>query len=260
MSLVRVENDERWVRVTLARADKRNAMNAQMIAELTEAFRNAATHSKATAVVLAGEGPSFCAGADLDYMKGMAKFNQSENVEDAEKLFDLFESIRTCPLPVIARIQGDVFGGGLGLVAAADDVVCDEAARFCFSEVKLGLVPAVISPFVLEKAVGGIAQSLMISGRVFGALEALRAGWVHHVVSANDLDASVKALEKSYAANGPSAMRVSKQLLSHRFEAMVKTHKSRVCETIARQRVSPEGQEGISAFLQKRPASWIQNR
>ena len=245
MGALRVERDGPVVRVTLARPERRNACDPELIAELTEAFDGA---GDARAVLLAGDGPSFCAGADLEWMRASAGLTYEENVEDSRRLLRLLEAIDGCPAPVVARIQGHALGGGAGLVACADIAVSAEDAVFAFSEVKLGLIPAVISPFVLAKIGPSAARRYFLTGERFDAATALRIGLVHDVVA--DLDGGIERVLAELLTAGPEAVRAAKLLVRDRPPGI------ETARRIAEQRASAEGQEGLRAFLEKRPPAW----
>jgi methylglutaconyl-CoA hydratase len=245
MAAVRVERDETLLRVTLARPEKRNAIDPALIAELTEAFSDV---GDARAVILGGEGDSFSAGADIEWMRASAELSEEDNRADALRLRHLLQSVDGCPAPVIARVQGHAFGGALGLLATADIVLASGDALFAFSEVRLGIVPAVISPFVLTRIGPGPARRYFLTGERFDAEEALRIGLVHHVAA--DLDAAVADVVDALLAGGPEAARAAKRLV---LDAPLGDE---TVERIAERRASAEGQEGLTAFLEKRPPSW----
>jgi methylglutaconyl-CoA hydratase len=246
-------------RVTLARPDVHNAFDAGLIGELRTTFAALAREGPAElrAVVLAGDGPSFCAGADLAWMRAAASLETEANEQDAMAMADMFEALDTCPVPVIARVHGAALGGGMGLCAVADVVIAESGARFGFTETRLGLLPAVISPFVIAKIGESQARALFPGGRRFDATRAARIGLVHEVVEGTDaLDAAVEAALADVLAAGPTAARAAKAVvrevrgLGH---GSAKWHTARV---IARQRTSPEAQEGLRAFSEKRRAAW----
>ncbi len=245
MSAVRSERDGAWLRITMARPERRNAFDAALIAELTEAFADV---GDARAVVLAGEGPSFSAGADVEWMRSSVDLTYEENVEDALALRRMLEAIDSCPAPVVARVQGHALGGGAGLVACADVVIAEDDARFAFSEVKLGIVPAVISPFVLAKVVPSAARRFFVTGERFDAWTALWMGLVSEVTV--DLDRAVDDVLAELAGAGPEASRAAKQLARRRHSA------EETARLIAERRTSAEGQEGLRAFLEKRAPQW----
>jgi methylglutaconyl-CoA hydratase len=245
VSALRVERDGELLRITLARPERRNAFDAAVIAELTEAFADV---QDARLVVLAGEGESFCAGADIEWQRASIDLSYEENVEDALRLYRMLEAIDTCPAPVVARVQGYALGGGSGLLACTDVAVAAEDAVFGFSEVKLGIIPAVISPFVLPRIGPGAARRLFLTGERFDAATALRIGLVH--VVAADLDAEVERIVGELLSSGPRAVREAKRLVRERPGG------EEAAKTAARLRAGDEGQEGLRAFLDKRPPSW----
>jgi len=240
-----VERDGSVLRITLARPDRRNAFDAALIAELAEAFVDV---GRARVVLLAGEGPSFCAGADVDWMRASAGLSFDENVADANALRRMFEAIDGCPAPVVARVQGHALGGGAGLVAVADVAIAAPGTVFAFSEVKLGIIPAVISPFVLPKIGAGAARRYFVSGERFDAETALRIGLVSEV--ADDLDVAVGRALGELLSAGPHAARWAKRLVRERPDG------PETARWIAERRTSEEGQEGLKAFLEKRPPGW----
>ena len=242
MGALRIERDDDVLRITLARAETRNAFDAALISEVSHAFVDVGT---CRAVVLAGDGPSFSAGADVDWMRASADLDRDANVADANALRRMFESIDGCPAPVVAIVQGHALGGGIGLVACSDIVVAEPGAVFAFSEVKLGIIPAVISPFVLAKIGSGATRRYFLTGERFGPDVALRIGLVSEI--APSTDATVAELLTS----GPSAARAAKSL--------VRPHPGdgrALAELAARMRTSDEGQEGLRAFLEKRKPAW----
>jgi methylglutaconyl-CoA hydratase len=243
MSALRIERDDGVLRVTIAKPERRNAFDAALIAELTEAFADV---GDARAVVLAGDGPSFCAGADVEWQRASIDLSYDENVEDAMRLYRMLETIDECPAPVVARVQGFALGGGSGLVTCADIVVASPDAVFGFTEVRLGIVPAVISPFVLAR-IGSAARRYFLTGERFGAEVALRIGLVHEVTE--ELDAAVERVVDHILAAGPEAARAAKRLVRDRPMGEA------TAQLAARLRTSPEGQEGLRAFLEKRAAS-----
>jgi methylglutaconyl-CoA hydratase len=245
MANLTVERDGSVLRVTLARADRRNAFDAAVIAELAEAFVDV---GRARAVVLAGEGPSFCAGADVDWMRASASLSYDENVADANAMRQMFEAIDRCPAPVVARVQGHALGGGAGLVAASDIAIAAPGTQFAFSEVKLGIIPAVISPFALAKIGGGHARRYFVTGERFDADTALRIGLVSEV--AEDLDGAVDRVVGELLSAAPSAARWSKRIVRERPDG------PETARWIAERRTSAEGQEGLAAFLERRKPEW----
>jgi enoyl-CoA hydratase/carnithine racemase len=241
---LRIERAGPVLRVTLARPERRNAFNAELIAELTAAFADV---GDARAVVLAGEGPSFCAGADVEWQRSAIDLSYEENVEDALRLYRMCETIDRCPAPVIARIHGYALGGGAGLAACADIAIAEPDAVFGFSEVKLGIIPAVISPFVLPR-IGAYARRYFLTGERFGAETALHIGLVQEV--ADDLDAAVERVVSDLLTSGPEAVGAAKLLVRERPGSEETAH------IAARLRAGEEGQEGLRAFLDGRDANW----
>jgi methylglutaconyl-CoA hydratase len=228
------------LRVTLARPERRNAFDAELIADLTAAFADV---GDARAVVLGGEGQSFCAGADIEWQRSSIDLTYDENVEDAHRLYRMCEAIDRCSAPVVARIQGYALGGGSGLAACADIAVAATDAVFGFTEVKLGIIPAVISPFVLPK-IGQHARRYFLTGERFDAETALRIGLVHEV--AEDLDAAVHTIVEQLLGSGPNAVREAKKLVRDRPGG----HET--AEIAARMRTSDEGQQRLRAFFERK--------
>jgi methylglutaconyl-CoA hydratase len=229
----------------MTRPDRRNAFDASLIAELTEAFADV---GDARVVVLSGEGASFSAGADVEWMRSSVELSQEENIEDALRLRAMLDAIDGCPAPVVARVQGHALGGGVGLVACCDIVIAEPTAQFAFSEVKLGIVPAVISPFALAKIGPGAARWLFATGERFGADVALRIGLVHEVTG--ELDVAVERVADELLSAGPAAVRGAKELARAPLSA------EETARRIAAHRTSDEGQEGLRAFLEKRAPTW----
>ena len=246
MQALRVEQDGDLLRVTLARPERRNAFDAGLIAELTEAF--GAVPDDVRAVLLSGDGESFSAGADVEWMRSSIELTYEENVADARRLRMMLEAINSCPAPVIARVHGHALGGGCGLVASADLAIAAPDAKFAFSEVKLGIIPAVISPFALAKIGASAARRYFVTGERFDAETALRIGLVHEV--AEDLDEAVERILAELRSAGPEAARHAKQLVLERPDALGTERR------IAQRRTSDEGQEGLRAFVEKRNPAW----
>ena len=244
MEPLRVERDRHVLRVTLARPERRNAFDAALIAELTTAFADV---GDARVVVLAGDGETFCAGADVEWQRSSIDLSYDENVEDAMRLYRMLDAIDSCPAPVVCLIHGYALGGGSGLVACADIAVAHPEAVFGFTEVRLGIIPAVISPFVLPK-IGAAARRYFLTGERFGADVALRIGLVQEV-SANTQEA-VSDIVDALLAGGPQAVREAKRLARERPVA------AQTARIAAARRTSAEGQDGLRAFLDKRPPSW----
>jgi methylglutaconyl-CoA hydratase len=245
--------------VTLNRPDVRNAFNEEVIAELTAVFVEIAKRPEVRCVVLAGNGPAFCAGADLNWMKRVAGYSREQNLEDASGLARLLEVIFRCPQPTIAKVQGDAYAGGLGLVSACDMAVSVDTAHFCLSEVKLGLIPATISPYVIRAMGTRAAHRYFLTAERFSAAEALRIGLVHEVVAADALDDKVNALAQALVQAGPEALKACKKLLhdvaGHEITGLLVR---RTVESIADIRASDEGREGVQSFLGKRKPNWQQ--
>jgi methylglutaconyl-CoA hydratase len=243
--------------VTLNRPDVRNAFNETMIAELTSAFTALDTRDDVRAVVLAANGKAFCAGADLNWMKKMAAYSDEENRADAMLLANMLSSIYRCSKPVIARVNGDAYAGGMGLISACDIVVAVESARFCLSEARLGLIPATIAPYVVRALGEQASRRYFITAEQFDCATALRLGFVGEAVSAGQLDAAVQQIAQTLCANGPQAVRNCKRLVQDMAgrelnDALIEDTAAR----IARTRAGAEGREGVASFLEKRTPAW----
>jgi methylglutaconyl-CoA hydratase len=247
VAALRVERDGDVLRVTLAKPERRNAFDAALIAELHEAFADV---GDARVVVLAGEGPSFCAGADVEWQRSAIDLSLDENVEDALRLYRMLAAVDGCPAPLVARVQGHALGGGSGLVACADVVVAAPDASFGFTEVRLGIIPAVISPFVFAKIGAGHARRLFLTGERFDAETALRIGLVHVVT--DRLDEEVERVVGEILKSGPEATQAAKRLARER-----PSEGEELARIAAGLRAGDEGQEGLRAFLERRPPSWL---
>ncbi len=251
MGALRIERDSDVLHITLSRPESRNAFDATLIEELAEAFVDV---GKARAVVLAGEGKSFCAGADINWMRRAAELTHDENVADANALRRMLDAIDTCPAPVIAVVQGHALGGGAGLVATADIAIAHENAVFAFSEVKLGIIPAVISPYAIRKIGESAARRYFVTGERFDAATALRFGLVHEVTTG--LQGALDGILAELRTAGPRATRHAKRLVLDRPDG------AETARRIAERRTSAEGQEGLRAFGEGRTpaapgfASW----
>jgi len=245
MSALRIERDGELLRIAMARPERRNAFDAELIGELTEAFADV---GNARVVLLSGDGPSFSAGADVEWMRSSVELSYDENVADALRLRAMLDAIDGCPAPVVARVQGHALGGGVGLVACCDIVVAEPTAQFAFSEVKLGIVPAVISPFALAKIGPSAARRYFVTGERFDAETALRIGLVREVSA--DLDGAVDRVVGELRSAGPTAARTAKAL------ARAPQPAEQTARAIAERRTSEEGQDGLQAFLEKRTPSW----
>jgi methylglutaconyl-CoA hydratase len=245
VSALRIERETGVLRVAMGRPERRNAFDAALIDELAATFADV---GDARAVVLSGDGPSFSAGADVEWMRSSVDLSYDENVADALRLRAMLDAIDSCPAPVVGRVQGHALGGGCGLVACCDIAVAEPTAQFAFSEVKLGIVPAVISPFALAKIGTTAARRYFVTGERFSATEALRIGLIHEVT--DDLDGAVERVVGELLSAGPSAARAAKEL------ARAPQSAEETAERIAAHRTSQEGQEGLRAFLEKRSPAW----
>jgi methylglutaconyl-CoA hydratase len=251
--------NDRIAHVTLDRPDLRNAFNEQSIAELALAFDELGRNELVRAVVLKANGSAFCAGADLNWMKKMAGYSDSENRADAMRLADMLRTIYLCPKPTVAKVQGDCYAGGMGLVAACDIAVSADTVNFCLSEAKLGLIPATISPYVIKAMGENAARRYFLTAERFDAREAHRIGFVHEVVAAEELDKRAMALAETLSNNSPNAVREAKVLVREIAgrpvdDALLEDTAGR----IAAIRASLEGREGVTAFLEKRKPSWLE--
>ena len=243
--------------VTLRRPQVHNAFNTQVIQDLTSAFTELSPDERLYGVVLTGEGPSFSAGADVNMMKEATTFNEEQNLDDALRLADLLHMINTFPCPVLARVNGTAMGGGVGLISACDIVIAAESARFAFSEVKLGIAPAVISPYVIRKIGETHARVLFVTGERFSATHAHAIGLVHSVVPLEHLDEAVAKALHELVTSAPQAIRACKALAMEVGQMSYEDARRHTAETIARLRTSAEGQEGLRAFLEKRKPNWL---
>ncbi len=257
---LRRTDEEPVAKVTLARPDSHNALNAALIGELTRCFEELAENDGVRVVVLAGEGRSFCAGADIGYMRQTAGFSYEENLEDARRLAMMYWTIDECPKPVVAKVQGTAMGGGAGLVAVADVAVADSEAHFAFSEVRLGIVPATISPFVVRKIGVSHARSLFVTGERFGAERAREIGLAHKVVPQGTLDAAVDEKVGELLQGGPVAQSTIKALLRRLETTEPMEAPGLTARVISELRTGEEGQEGLAAFLDKREPRWRTRR
>ncbi|WP_224014522.1 enoyl-CoA hydratase/isomerase family protein [Paraburkholderia tropica] len=252
-----VDVAEHIATVTLNRPDVRNAFNETMIAELSAAFTALGARDDVRAIVLAGNGKAFCAGADLNWMRKMAGYSDAENRADAMGLAQMLAAVYRCPKPVIARVQGDAYAGGMGLVCTADIVVAADTVNFCLSEARLGLMPATIAPYVIRALGEQASRRYFVTAEAFDCATALRLGLVSEAVSAADLDATVQRLAQTLCANSPNAVRECKQLVQDVASAPIDD--ALIADTaarIARIRASDEGRDGVSSFLEKRTPRW----
>ena len=244
-----VRRDGDVLRVSLSRPERRNAFDAALIAALADVFGEV---GDARCVVLAGEGPSFCAGADIDWQRAAIDLSYDENVEDAMRLYRMLEAIDTCPAPVVARVHGHALAGGSALVTCADIAIAAPDAVFGFTEVRVGIIPAIVSPFVFERIGRPAARRYFLTGERFDAETALRIGLVHEV--AEDLDVAVQAAIDALLAGGPEAVRAAKVLIHEHPTGEETAH------IAALRRTSEEGQDGLRAFLEKREPAWLSRR
>ncbi len=257
---VKFATDSRGVAtVTLARADKHNAFDDAVIRHLHDIFTTIAGDESVRVMVLAAEGKSFSAGADLHWMRRMVAYSYEENANDARALADMLACLDRLPQPTVARVQGAAFGGAVGLISCCDVAIAVDAARFCLSEVRLGIIPAAISPYVIAAIGQRPARRYFQTAEAFSAREARQLGLVSDIVAADALDGAIAACVERLLANGPQAMRQAKILVREvANRAITESLLQHTSERIASIRVSPEGQEGLSAFLQKRKPDWTE--
>lgn len=255
-----LEDDRGLIRVTLNRPERRNAFDGEMVTELTAVFAQVARDQPVRGVVLTGSGAVFCAGADLRWMSPDSPLSERQAQEDAERLVRMYRAIDECPCPVIGRVQGPAFGGGVGLVAVCDAVVTTQSVTFALSEVRLGLIPAVISPFLLRKAGESFVRRYCLTGESFSASEAKHHHLVHEVVDTDQLDPRTEEFANAILRLAPGAARQAKALL-RRILTLPDDARWRVCvEANAHARLSDEAKEGLRAFLDKRPPSWMSDQ
>jgi methylglutaconyl-CoA hydratase len=253
VSGVDVTRDGAVATVTLARPERRNALDPALMGAIGEEFASLGADPTVRVVVLRGAGPAFCAGADLAWMEASGALSHEENVADARAMAEVFATVDACPKAVVVAVHGAALGGGIGLVACADVTIAVEGTAFGFSEVRLGLVPATISPYVLRSIGPGHARALFTSGRRFDAAEAFRLGLVHRVVADGDLDAAVDEAIAEFLAAGPEAIAACKRLVREASASLILPD---LPERIAAARVGAEGQEGARAFLERRKPAW----
>ncbi len=257
---IRVAIEEQVATITLSRPEVKNAFNDVMLDELLDAYRKLEDDPDVRVVVLTGEGNSFCAGADLNYIKHTANYTLEDNLADSLKISDLMELIHKLRKPTVARVNGYAIGGGAGLMAANDIVIASKEARISLSEVKIGLVPACISPYVVMRAGPGACREFFLSGERMKAKKAYRLGLVNDVADDDELDECVAKVVGRLISSGPEALRVCKDLLDHVREMPLSEAKRYTAKVIAEVRVSEEGQEGMTAFLEKRKPSWVEEK
>lgn len=255
MTTIQLEKKTGIAKITLNRPEVRNAMNSQMIQELTDCLRELSKDSHLRVVQLCGAGKSFCAGADLQWMKSMVDYSLEENKKDSTALYELFVAIEDCPVPVVSYVHGHVMGGALGLVASSDIVIAEAQTKFCFSEVKLGLAPAVISGFVAEKAQAGLLQRWFLTAEIFSSAQAKELGLVQEELSAEEGLKMFDGVAQAILNNGPQAVRRTKALLKE-FRKRDHGVSEKTIQLISELRVSAEGQEGMNSFFEKRSPHW----
>ena len=256
MATLSLSIDAGIARVTLSRPEVRNAFNAELIHELRQTFTRLSSDDAVRGIVLAGEGKVFCGGADINWMRGALELSYEENQEDAQEMSDMFRAIDRCAKPVIGRIHGAALGGGAGLAAVCDIVIASSETLFGFTEVKLGIIPAVISPFVLAKIGISHARALFLTGERFDAVRARTIGLVHEVTDTSELDAAVERVLGELRTAGPRASAAAKKLIEDVRGVSYDESRALTSHAIAKQRVSEEGQEGLHAFLERRSAEF----
>lgn len=258
MKYILVEKNNKIATISLNRVEKYNAFDDQLIAELLQALDELTHCSQTAVIILRGNGKHFSAGADLGWMKRMIDYSQQENEQDSLALAELMSQLYHHPKPIIASAQGCAFGGGVGLIAACDFALCDESAQFCFSEVKLGLIPAVISPYVINAIGERLTKKLFLTAEKFSAQQALSYQLVQQVCANNELEQQTLQLAQQIVSNGPEAIQHSKKLVNDvSGHPMNDALKQLTAERIAERRTSPEGQEGLHAFFDKRKPNWL---
>jgi methylglutaconyl-CoA hydratase len=256
MSVLIIAEQNDILTITLNRPELRNAFNPEMISGLKSAFSEAAKKSHLRAIVLRGAGTSFCAGADLNWMKDMINYSLEQNRSDSMELFAMFDEMSACPVPVIGFVHGHVMGGALGLLSCCDVVVAEKATQMAFSEVRVGLAPAVISGFVLRSWPGNLVKELMLTGRSFTAEEAHRLGLIQYIGDASEAEKYLQTVITYFQQAAPEAVRTTKRLIQSVPKLDWHRVKEVTTQAIAERRVSAEGQEGLRGFLEKRSPSW----
>ena len=251
-----VRQDGPLAHVTLDRPDVRNAFNAELITSLHAAFTDLGNAAGVRAIVLGGSGKLFCGGADINWMRAALELDEAANVSDALRMSDMFRAIDRCPKPVIGKIQGGALGGGVGLVAVCDIAIAANDALFGFTETKLGILPAVISPFAIAKIGVSHARALFLTGERFGCERALSIGLIHQTASVGELDVAVERVVRELLGTGPNAVSAAKALVADVASASYEESRDLTAHAIARQRITPEAQEGLRAFLERRKAGW----
>lgn len=258
---VATKMDDRGVTtITLNRPNKCNAFNEQTITELTNALETSAANPKTRIVILTAAGEIFSAGADLDWMRKMGSYNYEENLADAKCLATLLKTLDELPLPTIAKIQGPAFGGAIGLISCCDIAIATFNSTFCFSEVKIGLIPATIAPYIIQTIGVSHAQCYFLSAETIDAQQALNLGLLHKVVDREELDLAIEKTIQNLLANSPKAMGAIKALIKEiQYQPINEDVQHATCKRLAKIRMSDQGQEGLSAFLEKRHPSWQSN-
>ena len=253
---IKLHKEKNIVTVYLNRPEIHNAMNEKLMKELTTCFKELIKDNDTRIIILTGKGKSFCAGADLNWMKSMAKYSKEENIQDSKLLLNLYETIYNCPKPVIGRINGHAFGGGLGLFAVCDITIAVPNCKFAFSEAKLGIIPSVISTYIVRRIGLSNMRRLFITGERFSSEYAKTIGLIDYVVSEEKLDTEIQKYVKQLISSGPSAVKEVKKLIDACEKLDIEKYKEYTVRKIAELRVSEEGQEGINAFLEKRKSKW----
>jgi methylglutaconyl-CoA hydratase len=255
---IKIEKTDQALKIILNRPGVKNAFNEVMIKEITDLFRRINdTPNNLRIIIITGEGDIFCAGADLNWMKGMVDYSLEQNLEDSRKLANMFHLVAACHLPVVARISGPALGGGTGLVAASDIAIASDNAKFGFTEVKLGLAPAVISPYLIKKIGEGNCRRYFLTGERFSAPQAMKMGLVHEVVPENELDKATNEIVQHLISSAPQAITTCKELLSRDSTLREPDLSNYLTEVIAKMRVGAEAQDGMNAFLEKRKPKWM---
>jgi len=253
---IEIHRDKDTVKVSLNRPEVHNAFNEQLIKELTSCFEELSKDKKSRIIILTGKGKSFCAGADLNWMKSMVNYSKEENIEDSRLLIALYDSINNCTKPVIGRVNGHAFGGGLGLVAVCDIAIAVPDCKFAFSEVKLGIIPATISTYIVKRISLSNMRRLFITGERFNSEYAREIGLIDYVVSEEEIDNKINIYIKLLRSSGPNAINEVKKLINTYEKKDIDDYKDHTVKIISDLRISDEGQEGLNAFLEKRKPKW----
>jgi len=256
---IEIRKKDNIATVFLNRPDVHNALNEHMMKEIKKCFDELSIEKKIKIIILTGKGKSFCAGADLNWMKSMVDYSMEKNIEDSTLLLNLFESIFNCPKPVIARINGHAFGGGIGLFAVCDIIIAIPNCKFAFSEVKLGIIPAVISTYVVRRIGISNMRRLFLTGERFDSNYAKEIGLIDYVFSENELDNEIDKYVNILLSSGPNAISEIKKLVDSYETMKLEKYKKYTVQKISELRVSKEGQEGINSFLEKRKPKWSEN-